>query len=144
VRGPWRVLLLAAGAVAAVALFFVFRGESNGENGKAETTTPATTTAAGPTESQPKPEPPPPEVVRIDARGEAPPIRRIKVQQGEMVELVVSSDRADEVHVHGYDIKADVMPTRTARIAFRARLAGRFEIELEERSLLIAVLTVEP
>jgi heme/copper-type cytochrome/quinol oxidase subunit 2 len=134
VRGSRRILLIVPAAVAAVALFFVFRTGGDDTNEEAETTPTGTSERLTSEET----------VLRITVRGAGPGIMRVTVPKGRRVVVRVSSDRADEVHVHGYDIKADVTPTRTARIAFRARLAGRFEIELEERSLLIAVLTVEP
>jgi heme/copper-type cytochrome/quinol oxidase subunit 2 len=66
------------------------------------------------------------------------------VPTGQEVVLLVSADVADEVHLHGYDLKVRVVPGKTARLAFRARLPGRFEVELEEQKLLIAQLEVRP
>jgi nitrous oxide reductase len=87
-----------------------------------------------------------PTVVRVTVAGGAPQggIVRETVQQGDRVALVVTSDVADEIHVHGYDISRDVAAGGTARIAFRATIPGRFEVELEERSVQIADLTVRP
>ena len=58
--------------------------------------------------------------------------------------MIVRSDVADEVHVHGYDLMADVAPGKPVRIEFTANLTGRFEIELEDRGKQIAQLTVLP
>jgi hypothetical protein len=66
------------------------------------------------------------------------------VSQGDRVVVVVRSDVEDEVHVHGYDLLREVGPGRAARIAFRASTVGRFEIELEDRHLLLAELEVRP
>ena len=66
------------------------------------------------------------------------------MEQGERVVLVVRSNVADHVHVHGYDLFADVAPGASARLAFRATIPGRFEIELEDRHVQIAELTVQP
>jgi nitrous oxide reductase len=87
-----------------------------------------------------------PTVVRVTVAGGAPQggIVRETVQQGDRVALVVTSDVADEIHVHGYDISRDVAAGGTARIAFRATIPGRFEVELEERSVQIADVTVRP
>lgn len=87
-----------------------------------------------------------PVVVRVVVAGGVPRggIVRETVHQGDSVVLVVESDVADEVHVHGYDVSRDVAPGRTARIAFVANLPGRFEVELEERGVQIADLTVSP
>jgi hypothetical protein len=69
---------------------------------------------------------------------------RETVDKGDRVVLVVRSDVADEVHLHGYDLSRDVEAGGQARIPFRATIAGRFEVELEERGVPIAELTVEP
>ena len=58
------------------------------------------------------------------------------------VAIVVHSDVADEVHVHGYDLHQDVGAGGTARIDFTADIAGVFEAELENRKLQIVELTV--
>jgi hypothetical protein len=97
-------------------------------------TTETTTTETGPV------------VVRVDVVGGVPQggIVRATVTKGDMVQLVVASDVADEVHLHGYDLARAVAPGRRARIGFVAYVAGRFEVELEERGVQIADLTVRP
>jgi hypothetical protein len=65
-----------------------------------------------------------------------------KVDQGDHVVLVVSSDVADEVHLHGYDKHVEVTPGTPARLAFVASIAGRFVAELESRGLQILDLQV--
>lgn len=71
-------------------------------------------------------------------------IVRKTLRRGDPVVLVVESDVADEVHIHGYDISKDVEVGGTARISFRATVPGRFEVELEGRGVQIADLTVLP
>jgi hypothetical protein len=55
---------------------------------------------------------------------------------------VVRADVEDEVHLHGYDLSADVAPGQAARITFTADVAGEFEVELEELGIPLAELTV--
>jgi hypothetical protein len=107
-----------------------------------ETTTSETTT----TETTTEPEPQGPTVVRVTVVGGAPKggIVRETVSKGDRVALVVTSDVADEIHLHGYDISRDVRAGGTARIVFTATIPGRFELELEERGIQIADLTVNP
>jgi hypothetical protein len=69
-------------------------------------------------------------------------ITRADVKKGQLVDLVVHSDVADEVHLHGYDLHQDVEPGGTARIRFQAKIPGVFEAELEKRKLQILELTV--
>jgi hypothetical protein len=71
-------------------------------------------------------------------------IARDKLEQGEQVVLVVRSDVADHVHLHGYDVMVDVAPGKPARLRFKATIPGRFEVELEDRGLHIAELEVRP
>jgi hypothetical protein len=144
-----RPLLVGVVAVAAVVvLFVVLRPENDGDGtatGTVETrsTTQATTTTA-PTTTAPKP--PARTRVTIAVRGGRVigGIRRATVPKGRLVELVVTADVADEVHLHGYDLSRDVAPGAPARLLFRATTSGRFEVELEQRHLQIAEITVRP
>ena len=71
-------------------------------------------------------------------------IARDSVTQGRDVVITVTSDVADEVHLHGYDLSADVAPGAPATIRFTADAPGRFEIELENSAVQIAELEVRP
>jgi hypothetical protein len=84
--------------------------------------------------------------IEIVVVGAAPQggIKRATVKQGDKVVLVVKSDVADEIHLHGYDIMKDVSAGGTARITFVASIPGRFEAELEDRGVQIADVTVSP
>jgi ABC-type glycerol-3-phosphate transport system substrate-binding protein len=140
-------LLLIVAALAAGAALAGCGGEGETSATTATTTTETqTTTGAGTTETTTTPEEEKPAVVRIAVVGGTPEggIVRRTVDRGERVVLVVSSDVADEVHLHGYDVSRDVAAGGTARIRFRATIPGRFEVELEERGVQIADLTVEP
>lgn len=108
------------------------------------TNTTPTTTDTTPTTTEE--EPPGPIAVRVVVVKAAPKggIVRETVKKGDRVVLTVRSDVADEVHLHGYDISRDVAAGGTARIRFRATVPGRFEVELEQRGVQIAQLTVTP
>jgi hypothetical protein len=84
--------------------------------------------------------------VPIAVRGGVPVggIRRVTVARNRQVVLIVSSDVADHVHLHTYDIMRDVAPGSPARLAFKATIPGRFEAELEDAGLQIADITVNP
>jgi hypothetical protein len=87
-----------------------------------------------------------PAVVTIVVANGAPKggIVRETVEKGDRVVLVVRSDVTDHVHLHGYDIMRDVAPGSLARLRFRATIPGRFEVELEDRGVQIADITVQP
>jgi hypothetical protein len=71
-------------------------------------------------------------------------ITDITVNKGDRVRFAVTSDVADEIHVHGYDFMKDVPAGGTVRFDFPAKIDGSFEIELENRKEQIASLKVEP
>ena len=69
--------------------------------------------------------------------------QRVRVDLGQKVRIQVEADRAEEVHVHGYDLKGDVAPGRPAIIEFTANVPGVFEVELEEAGLKLFELQVQ-
>ncbi len=77
-----------------------------------------------------------------DGEVESPGLVGVKV--GDRVRITVRADVTDQVHVHSYDLLADVSPGDPASIEFAADVAGVFEVELEEASLLLLRLTVNP
>ena len=139
-----RLLIAAAGIVVAVVLFVLFRPDGDDET--AHPPPPPPPPAATTTDAEPPP--PPPKVARVTivVRGGSPQggIRRVTVAKNRRVILTVRADVSDEVHLHGYDVMRDVAPGSPARIDFLATIPGRFEVELEERGLQIADLTVNP
>jgi hypothetical protein len=69
--------------------------------------------------------------------------KRVRVDLGQKVRVQVEADRAEEVHVHGYDLKGDVAPGKPAVIDFTANVPGVFEVELEESGLKLFELQVQ-
>ena len=148
-----RRLLIGLGVlVALVALFLVFRPAEDDEQSAGTTTTAVTAPPTlEPTTTETETEPattaaPEGTQLVVTIRGGEPVdgIVRAEAKKGDPVVVIVRSDVADEVHVHGYDLSADVAPGKPVRIEFTANLTGRFEIELEDRGKQIAQLTVLP
>jgi hypothetical protein len=134
----WAATALGAG------LLLASCGSDDDAGGTTKTTTTQTTTETT-TITQPPPVNKPNELrIRIVDGSPKGGIVRKTVDKGDRVVVIVTSDVSDEVHVHGYDLSRDVAPGRRVRIAFPARLPGRFVIELEDRHAQIAELTVEP
>jgi hypothetical protein len=71
-------------------------------------------------------------------------IKTVSFKKGDQVRLKVQSDVADEIHVHGYDLKKDVAKGGSVQFSFPATIEGRFEIELENAGTQIANLEVTP
>jgi carbamoylphosphate synthase small subunit len=120
-------------------------GESAGTTTEPTTTSERTTTTTTTTETTPPP-PPGPTEIRIVVVDGAPKggIVREAVEKGDRVVLVMRSDVTDHIHLHGYDIMRDVAPGKPARLPFKATIPGRFEVELEDRGVQIADITVTP
>ncbi len=56
---------------------------------------------------------------------------RPRVSLGDQVELRITADVADEVHVHGYDAMGALEPGIETIVRFTADIPGIFEVELE-------------
>jgi FtsP/CotA-like multicopper oxidase with cupredoxin domain len=54
----------------------------------------------------------------------------IHVVQGQTVRLTITSDQDAELHLHGYDLKADLRAGQPTELTFLAVHSGRFEYEL--------------
>jgi len=150
--GRWGLVALAAAVV--VAAFLIARpGDDDGDSGNQAAST-ATETEASPTATAPSaPKPPPdgPSATVIELTGFEPAggVVDVDATKGDPVRIVVRSDVADEIHIHGYDISRDAAPGKPARFQFDATIEGVFEIESHEaehagKDALIARLVVEP
>jgi outer membrane lipoprotein SlyB len=106
------------------------------------TTTTETTTTEETTTTTAATKPTVVSIVVVDGQPQGGIVRQT-VSKGDRVVLVVKSDVADEIHLHGYDKSTEVSAGGTARLPFTATLPGRFEVELESRGVQIADLTVE-
>ncbi|MEX0832503.1 MAG: hypothetical protein WD276_01310 [Actinomycetota bacterium] len=105
-KGKWIAIVL--GGIVLIALFVILRpkGETGGNGGSA----PARA-----------------EVAVSDGRVDGPDTLETTV--GSKVSIVVHSDTAGKVHIHGYEKLADVSAGGTATLSFVADAAGRFEVE---------------
>jgi hypothetical protein len=145
-----RLLLLAAAVAVVVVAFLVLRPGSGDDRSASTTPAAETTPAAGATTTtdaatpNAKPKTPSIPTVRVVDGKPAGGVKKIAVQKGERIRLRVVSDVADEIHVHGYDLKKDVAAGGTASFSFPASIDGRFEVELEHAGQQIASLEVNP
>jgi hypothetical protein len=67
-------------------------------------------------------------------------VQRYAVPRGSTVELVVSSDVAERVHVRGYDRFSYVTAGASTTLRFVADRPGVVEVELDERGVPLAQL----
>jgi len=67
-----------------------------------------------------------------------------QVHQGERVTLNIRSDSRDELHLHGYDLHAQLEPGETTSLQFTADRTGRFGMELHKAHSELGALEVYP
>lgn len=67
---------------------------------------------------------------------------RQRVERNDTVTVRVSSDVADEIHVHGYNKTAPVAAGGTGEVSFVANIPGVFEVEFEKSGKLLFTLEV--
>jgi len=137
-----KILLVVAATVASIAL--VGCGSNESESAATDTTTTDTTTTTTDTTTTTEAEKPTEVKVVVVNGSPQGGIVRQTVNKDDQVVLVVTSDVADEIHLHGYDKAKDVAAGGTIRLPFKATIPGRFEAELESRGVQIAEITVEP
>jgi len=138
--------------VVAGEMFLVVRDDDDSDSGS--TTTAAQTTTSTPDETttadEPQPEKPkPPPASRIPlievVNGEpVGGVAELTFSKGDDIRFVVESDVADHVHLHGYDVFQDVPAGGKVEFNVPATIEGVFEVELEDRVVPLAEITVEP
>ena len=68
----------------------------------------------------------------------------IQVKQNDHVVFHVTSDQADEMHLHGYNLRLRLKPRERATLEFDARRTGRFTFELHRLDAELGALEVYP
>ncbi len=68
---------------------------------------------------------------------------RVTAKLGEQVTIRVTSDVAEEIHVHTYDLTADLEPGVAGEVTFTADIPGVHEVELEQAGLRLTSLEVQ-
>jgi hypothetical protein len=139
-RSSARWLVIVASAVVVVVLFVLLR-PGGPDEGRASPSPSSTSASLSPTEST-QPERTIIEVTFRDGSVQGP--TEFTLAQGERVRILVHADVSDEVHLHGYDLHADVTPAEPATIDFVADAAGVFDCELEDAGTLLFRLEIAP
>jgi hypothetical protein len=146
------VVVAAIGVIVAIVLFVVLSGHDESSDSATTTqTSTAQATQTGPAQdgSQPAGESEgggAAGVPRIVVKGGQPVggVQELTFSEGDDIRFVVESDVADEVHLHGYDVMEDVPAGGRVEFDLPATIDGVFEVELEQRVVPLAEITVEP
>ena len=133
----------------AVTLVLPACGNDDTDSGDATSSTSTTTTTTSATTEKPV------EVPEDTARsatgtvfdvtfagGEVTGGGRQEVGLGDTVTIRVTSDVTDRIHLHGYDLQADVPAGETAELTFDATIPGVFEVELEDAGIPLLELEI--
>lgn len=67
---------------------------------------------------------------------------RIEAAVGDIVEIRITSDVGEEVHVHGYDIITEVVAGAVTEMRFKADVPGIWEVEFEQSGAALFELEV--
>lgn len=68
--------------------------------------------------------------------------QQFRVRRGDRVVITISSDAADEAHLHGIDTSATIPAGGTGRLEFTAEDQGSYELELHESGLVLGAVAV--
>jgi hypothetical protein len=140
-------IVFAAIAVVILVVAVVVLGSSGGDDDEREASSSPTATST-PTTSAPDVKPTetatPKPTVDPGPLLTGAKVTTIEVTKGDIVRFRVRSPVAEEVHVHGYDLKKELEPGKTASMSFKATIDGIFEIEFEHAGKQIASLRVDP
>ena len=68
----------------------------------------------------------------------------IRLKRDDPVTLTIRSDQADELHVHGYNLHADIVPGKPSTLKFVAKRTGRFSMELHKSGVELGTLEIYP
>lgn len=142
-----RVALGVAVVVAAIVLLIALKddggegGGAGGDNTAAQTGSRPSGKGSGSGGKQAKPA-----VPTIVVKGGKPVggVAELVFSAGDRVRFRVDSDVADEIHLHGYEIKKEVEAGGSIGFDFAATIEGVFEAELEEQGVQILELQVNP
>lgn len=66
------------------------------------------------------------------------------VKQNDTVTMTVTTDKDEEIHLHGYDIPFECKAGQPVTRTFKADKTGDFEIEVEDTAQRLGSLTVKP
>lgn len=80
----------------------------------------------------------------VTVKGTTMEPEQLVVKQNDQVTMTVTTDRDEEIHLHGYDISLQARAGQPVTRTFRADKTGSFDIEIEDLKKEIGSLKVEP
>jgi hypothetical protein len=120
-RGQRIGLLVAAVAIAVVAFVIAKPGSSDNKSGGSKTFR-----------------------IQLKHHQVASGPRVMTVKNGDRAVIVVSSDKPETVHLHGFEIEHEITPSKPGRYAFKAKNEGAYELESHTTEKKLATVQVQP
>jgi plastocyanin len=117
------------------------------QNGPSRTAT-ATTRPPGTTPAEPETSTPDPSVngttIRVSVEGNkvSPKPRTVDLATGATLTLIVTSDVANTVHAHGFDVSKDLTAGEPTELTLTGGQPGLYEIETHDPSLRLLKIAV--
>lgn len=105
-------------------------------------TSPADTALSSPLPSVPLPSVSPGQFVHVVDTRSGCCAATLQTGEGATIVIQVISDTADTVKIEGYDLTAEVTPDTPAVFRFTAAEAGMFDVTLEKKNKMVALLWV--
>ena len=104
----------------------------------------ATTPAKTPTTPPPAKDTPAGRTVAITVTGKkvSPAPRTVDLEVGETLTLVVTSDRDDEIHAHGFEVEGRLRAGQPSTITVTGSRPGLYEVETHEPPLRLLMIAV--
>jgi hypothetical protein len=144
-----RLGLIVAVVVIAVAAFVIAKPSGSDDTASTPAGAGSTKTSGGGTKTETADKGP--SVTRIAIRGTAVQggVKTVTVKKGDPVHIVVTVDKPNTLHLHGFDIEKRAAPGKPARFDLKANIEGQFELEshtFEDAGMEagVAKLLVEP
>jgi hypothetical protein len=131
------------GLLAGLVLVLALGGCASGDDDSGTASSPSAT-AGGSASSSPATEAQQAVEISVavtDGKVEPKP-HRVEVAKDSQVRLIVTSDVDDELHVHGYEVEAELEAGRPTTVELVADQTGIFEVETHESELELLQLEV--
>lgn len=80
----------------------------------------------------------------ISVSGDKSNLGDISAAQNDTIQMTVSCDKEEEIHLHGFDLKFECKPSQPVSKTFKADRTGQFEYEIEDTSTHLGNLTITP
>ncbi|HEX2087485.1 MAG TPA: hypothetical protein VHF89_17510 [Solirubrobacteraceae bacterium] len=138
------LLLIAAVVLAGGVALAIATGGDDEEPRRAETSGIRTVTGEDGTRTTREPPQERVEAIAIEGGRPAGEARTLRYERGDTIALRFRADRAEEVHIHGFDETVQV-PNRGAAVTrFKANIEGIFDIEAHRTGEVLAKLEIRP